>query len=79
MRHGPAEVLAALGRGETVDPAAYYFRTVPRFEAADTALATVREYLDENPSPIRVIMCTYDALATMIMTDAMKALRFGPS
>ena len=35
MRHGPADVLAALGRGEAVDPAAYYFRTVPRFEAAD--------------------------------------------
>jgi O-acetyl-ADP-ribose deacetylase len=50
----------------------------PLREAADTALATVRDYLDENPSPIRVIMCTYDSLATMIMTDAMKALRFGP-
>jgi O-acetyl-ADP-ribose deacetylase (regulator of RNase III) len=50
----------------------------PLREAADTALATVREYLDENPSPIRVIMCTYDSLATMIMTDAMKDLRFGP-
>jgi hypothetical protein len=34
MRHGPAEVIAALGRGEPVDPAAYYFRTIPRFEAA---------------------------------------------
>ncbi|HZS36993.1 MAG TPA: DUF3237 domain-containing protein [Polyangia bacterium] len=34
VRHGPAEVLAALGRGEPVDPADYYFRTVPRFEAA---------------------------------------------
>jgi hypothetical protein len=34
VRHGAAGVFAALGRGETVDPAAYYFRTVPRFEAA---------------------------------------------
>ena len=50
----------------------------PLREAADTALATVREYLDENPSPIRVIMCTYDTLATMIMTDAMKDRCFGP-
>ena len=49
----------------------------PLREAADTALATVREYLDENPSSIRVTMCTYDSLATMIMTDAMKDLRFG--
>jgi Protein of unknown function (DUF3237) len=34
LRHGPAEVIAAIGRGETVDPASYYFRTTPRFECA---------------------------------------------
>jgi Protein of unknown function (DUF3237) len=39
VRHGPAEVIAALGRGETVDPAAYYFRTLPRFECADERYA----------------------------------------
>jgi hypothetical protein len=39
VRHGPPDVIAALGRGETVDPAAYYFRTVPRFEAADERYA----------------------------------------
>ena len=33
-RRGPAEVLARIARGETVDPALYYFRTSPRFEAA---------------------------------------------
>jgi len=32
LRHGPPEVLAALARGESVEPSAYYFRTVPRFE-----------------------------------------------
>jgi hypothetical protein len=32
LRHGPADVLAALARGESVDPSAYYFRTLPRFE-----------------------------------------------
>ena len=32
LRHGPPEVIAALGRGERVDPTAYYFRTTPRFE-----------------------------------------------
>ena len=32
LRHGPPEVLAALGRGERVDPSTYYFRTTPRFE-----------------------------------------------
>src|SRR6266446_4695909 len=34
LRHGPAEVIAALGRGERVNPSAYYFRTTPRFETA---------------------------------------------
>lgn len=34
LRHGPAEVLAALARGESVDPSTYYFRTAPRFEAS---------------------------------------------
>lgn len=34
-RHGPAEVLAAVGRGEPVDPALYYMRTLPRFETGD--------------------------------------------
>ncbi|APR80391.1 Hypothetical protein A7982_05738 [Minicystis rosea] len=34
LRHGPPEVLAALSRGERIDPAAYYFRTTPRFETA---------------------------------------------
>jgi hypothetical protein len=34
LRHGPPEVIAALGRGETVDPSTYYFRTTARFETA---------------------------------------------
>src|SRR2546426_10090045 len=32
LRHGPADAIAALGRGEGVDPARYYFLTLPRFE-----------------------------------------------
>ena len=35
IRHGPPEVLAALTRGERVDPASYYFRTAMRFETSD--------------------------------------------
>ena len=31
-RHGPGEILAALARGEEVDPAKYFFRTAMRFE-----------------------------------------------
>lgn|SRR5262245_40588817 len=37
LRHGPSEVIAALGRGETVDPSTYYFRTAPRFETSHPA------------------------------------------
>jgi hypothetical protein len=31
-RHGSSEVLAALARGEKVDPTTYFFRTIMRFE-----------------------------------------------
>lgn len=34
-RHGPEKVLAALARGDAVDPALYYMRTQPRFETGD--------------------------------------------
>jgi hypothetical protein len=34
LRHGPADVMARLAKGEPVDPAGYYFRTTPVFETA---------------------------------------------
>jgi hypothetical protein len=37
LRHGPPEVMERLAKGEDVDPALYYFRTVMRFETADPA------------------------------------------
>jgi hypothetical protein len=39
LRHGPPEVIAALGRGEVVDRASYYFRTLPRFETSTESYA----------------------------------------
>jgi hypothetical protein len=39
LRHGPPEVLAALARGESVDPSRYYFRTAPRFETSASKYA----------------------------------------
>jgi hypothetical protein len=45
LRHGPAEVIAALGRGEPVDPARYYFRTAMRFETAEASLAWLNRIL----------------------------------
>ena len=35
LRHGPPEVMERLTRGDNVDPAHYYFRTVMRFETSD--------------------------------------------
>src|SRR3954447_9908818 len=32
LRHGPPAVIAAIARGDSVDPSSYYFRTTPRFE-----------------------------------------------
>jgi len=34
VRHGPAEVLDRLNRGESVDPASYYFRSAASFETS---------------------------------------------
>jgi hypothetical protein len=34
LRHGPKDVLDAIGRGEQVNPASYYFRIAPWFETA---------------------------------------------
>ena len=34
LRHGPPDAIAALARGEVVDPSRYYFRTLPRFETS---------------------------------------------
>jgi len=45
LRHGPPEVIAALGRGETVDPARYYFRTAPRFETSAPGYAFLNRLL----------------------------------
>jgi hypothetical protein len=38
LRHGPPAVMERLARGDIVDPALYYFRTVMRFETADAGV-----------------------------------------
>jgi hypothetical protein len=45
LRHGPPEVIAAIGRGESVDPATYYFRTTPRFETGHPKYAFLNRLL----------------------------------
>ncbi|MBT9474170.1 MAG: DUF3237 family protein [Pseudomonadota bacterium] len=39
LRHGPPAVLEALARGESVDPASYYFRTAVRLRTAAPGLS----------------------------------------
>ena len=41
FRYGPADVLAQVAKGETVDPALYYMRTQPRLETGDPRYAWV--------------------------------------
>jgi hypothetical protein len=45
LRHGPPEVIAALARGERVDPSTYYFRTAPRFETGHARYAFLNRLL----------------------------------
>ena len=45
LRHGPPDVIAAIGRGETVDPSSYYFRTTPRFETSHPKYAFLNRLL----------------------------------
>ena len=44
-RHGPAEVLARLNRGEEVDPRSYYFRTAVLFETASEKYAWINRII----------------------------------
>jgi hypothetical protein len=37
LRHGPAEIIERVNKGEDVDPSTYYFRTNPMFETAAPA------------------------------------------
>ena len=55
LRHGPPETLAALARGEPVDPSTYYFRTTPRFETSAPQYAFLNRLIaiasgDRRPS-----------------------------
>ncbi|MFN7928046.1 MAG: DUF3237 domain-containing protein [Blastocatellia bacterium] len=45
VRHGPPEVLAAIARGEEVDPTKYYFRAAPTFETGHPKYAWLNRLL----------------------------------
>ena len=61
LRHGPPEVIAALARGELVDPSTSYFRTMPRFESGHPKYAFLNRHLAvssgdrRGPGPIYTI------------------------
>jgi len=44
-RHGPAEVMDRLARGDAVDPSEYYFRIAPRFETGSQKYAWLNRTL----------------------------------
>lgn len=50
IRHGPPEVIAALGRGEVVDPGKYYFRTLPSFETSTDKYAFLNRIISVGVS-----------------------------
>lgn len=64
-RHGSSDVLAALARGEEVDPTAYFFRTVMRFE-------TGAPYLDWLNRTIAV--ATAERKARQVLLSAYRLL-----
>jgi hypothetical protein len=45
VRHGPADVLARIDRGEAADPQSYYFRIGPMFETASERYAWLNRVL----------------------------------
>ena len=64
-RHGSSEVLAALARGEEVDPAAYFFRTIMRFETG----APYLEWLNKT-----IAVATAERKARQVLLSAYKLL-----
>ena len=53
LRHGPPDVIAALGRGEAIDPARYYFRTLPKFETATDKYAYLNRIITVGVGEVR--------------------------
>ena len=64
-RHGPPDVMAALARGEAVDPAHYYMRSHPRFETGDARYARLNRTIalgTGRRDPSSVTLTFYEVL-----------------
>jgi hypothetical protein len=64
-RHGSSDVLAALARGEDVDPAKYFFRTIMRFETG----APYLEWLNKT-----IAVATAERKARQVLLSAYRLL-----
>jgi hypothetical protein len=64
-RHGPGDVLAALARGEDVDPATYFFRTTMRFETG----APYLQWLNKT-----IAVASAERKARQVLLDAYRLL-----
>ena len=64
-RHASPDVLEALARGEDVDPAAYFFRTIMRFETG----APYAEWLNKT-----IAVATAERKARQVLLSAYKLL-----
>jgi hypothetical protein len=65
LRHGPADAMERLRRGEAVDPGLIYFRTTPRFETGDDSLAWLTRHVFVATAirrPDRVELAIYQVL-----------------
>jgi len=62
-RHGPPEVVAALARGEDVDPQRYYFRVTMQFETASREFGWLNHTIGLGSAMRRASAVIYDAYA----------------
>ncbi len=63
FRHGPADVIAALRRGEDVDPALYYFRVTLMFETASATYGWLNRTVAVGSAIRRAGEVVYEAYA----------------
>ena len=63
FRHGPPDVVAALRRGEAVDPALYYFRVTLHFETASSVYGWLNRTVAVGSAIRHAGEVVYDAYA----------------
>jgi hypothetical protein len=63
FRHGPADVMGELARGEEVDPTRYYFRVAMQFETASKSFAWLNHIVGLGSAMRLPRAVVYDAYA----------------